>query len=129
MASAAHTPRGRGFDSYVGYFDGFNDYLHAWSYTACPEMAGLDSNITYEHSAADRSKCTAASVRERHLKSTTDLWLDDHPAHGLNGTGFEEAMFLERVLGIIGGHDPAVPLFLYTASAPYVSRPESCTTD
>ena len=32
---------------------------------------------------------------------------------GLNGTGFEEAIFLERVLGIIAGHDPDTPLFLY----------------
>ena len=97
----------------LGYFDGFNDYLHSWSYTACLGQPGLDRNITYEGSAADRTKCTAASVKERHLKSTTDLWLNDHPAHGLNGSGFEEAMFEERVLGLIGGHDPAVPLFLY----------------
>jgi len=27
---------------------------------------------------------------------------------GLNGTGFEEAIFLERVLGIIASHDPKV---------------------
>ena len=98
----------------------------------------------------------------RHLRSTTDLWLDSHPAHGtpppqaiallvaqagalgqhlpvavfllaleedrptdlwltvavflvsgLNGSSFEEAQFLERVIGIITGHDPSVPLFLY----------------
>ena len=27
---------------------------------------------------------------------------------GLNGTGFEEAIFLERVLGLIASHDPKV---------------------
>ena len=32
---------------------------------------------------------------------------------GLNGSSFEEAQFLERVIGIITGHDPSVPLFLY----------------
>ena len=32
---------------------------------------------------------------------------------GLNGTGFEEAIFLERVLGIIASHDPKVPLYIY----------------
>ena len=51
----------------------------------------------------------------RHLRGTTDLWLNDHPAHGLNGSGFEEALFSERVLGIIAGHDPDVPLFIYYA--------------
>ena len=34
-------------------------------------------------------------------------------AAGLNGTGFEEAIFLERVLGIIASHDPKVPLYIY----------------
>jgi hypothetical protein len=43
---------------------------------------------------------------------------DTHPAHGLNGTGFEEAQFEERVLGIIAGHDPAVPLYLYYPVGP-----------
>ena len=32
---------------------------------------------------------------------------------GLNGTGFEEAIFLERVLGIIASHDPKLPLYIY----------------
>ena len=31
MATPAQTPTGKGFDSYLGYFDGFNDYLHSWS--------------------------------------------------------------------------------------------------
>ena len=60
--------------------------------------------------------CTSASVHARGLTSTTDLWLDAHPAHGLNGSGFEEAQFLERALGIIASHDPSVPLFLYYAT-------------
>ncbi len=100
---------GKGFDSYFGYFDGYNDYLHSLSGTSCPGSG----NVTYVHSKADATKCTGSSVVARHLRTTTDLWLNDHPAHGLNGTGYEEAMFAERVLGIIAGHDPAVPLFLY----------------
>jgi hypothetical protein len=100
---------GKGFDSYFGYFDGYNDYLHSLSGTSCPDSG----NVTYVHSKADATKCTGSSVVARHLTTTTDLWLNDHPAHGLNGTGYEEAMFAERVLGIIAGHDPSVPLFLY----------------
>ena len=41
------------------------------------------------------------------------LTCDNPPAHGINGSGFEEAQFEERVLGIIAGHSPSTPLFLY----------------
>jgi arylsulfatase B len=100
FATAEQTPLGRGFDSYFGYFGGFNDYIHAWSEQACAEQPSTNHNVTYDNATADRTKCTSASVHLRHLRSTTDLWEDSHPAHGLNGSGFEEAQFAERVLGI-----------------------------
>ena len=47
-----------------------------------------------------------------------DLWDNDKPATGVNGTGpdnYEEALFAERVLQIISDHDTSTPLFLYYA--------------
>jgi len=45
----------------------------------------------------------------------TDLWLDDGPAHGLNGTDYEEFIFLRRMEHVIDTHDPEDPLFLFYA--------------
>ena len=44
-----------------------------------------------------------------------DLWDNNQPAWGLNGTDYEEAMFTERVLQVVKHHDPTKPLFLYYA--------------
>ena len=44
-----------------------------------------------------------------------DLWNNNQPAWGLNGTDYEEAMFTERVLQVVKSHDPTTPLFLYYA--------------
>lgn len=60
--------------------------------------------------------CTASSVYARNLSHTTDLWDTDGPALQVNGTGFEEALFEERVIGLIEGHQGAEsPLCLYYA--------------
>jgi len=44
-----------------------------------------------------------------------DLWDTESPAHGVNGTGYEEGLFKERLLSIVNSHDVAKPLFLYYA--------------
>ena len=105
-------PLGRGFDSSFGYLHAFNGYLHGWAYTSCPRYPG---QVSYPPGTPEHGRCTDASVKARRLCYTTDLWADGGPATGLNGTGFEEALLTERVLGIIDGHDPREPLFVYYA--------------
>ena len=41
-----------------------------------------------------------------------DLWSNGAPAHGLNGTQYEEYMFRDRVMSIIDDWDQQKPLFL-----------------
>ena len=85
-AKMEQMPTGRGFQSCFGYLDGFNDY-----YTEIFPLA----------------KCNGTEI--------VDLWDTDKPAHGVNGTDYEEALFKNRVLSIINKHNTSTPLFLYYA--------------
>jgi len=42
-----------------------------------------------------------------------DLWRDEGPAHGENGTEYEEVLFSNNTMRIISEHDPTEPLFLF----------------
>ena len=55
MATPAQTPTGKGFDSYLGYFDGFNDYLHSWSGQPGPlRPSALPPECKYRESLHER---------------------------------------------------------------------------
>jgi len=41
-----------------------------------------------------------------------DLWDTDKPASHLNGTGYEEYIFRDRILQVLKNHDQSKPLFL-----------------
>ena len=70
MATSTHIPSGRGYESFLGYYHHANDYYsEGVTYAANGEVNICDNNFT-------------------------DLWLDDGPAFGMNGTGvYEEEIF------------------------------------
>ena len=46
-------------------------------------------------------------------KDTTDLWDTDQPAFNLTNTGYEEYLFRDRMVALVGLHDPSTPLMLF----------------
>ena len=90
MATWDHTPMGRGYESFFGYFQHANDYYEQTVYSAVPgSEGGCDTGV--------------------------DLWENEGPAHGRNGTAYEEELFTANTLAILEAHDPAEPLFLFHA--------------
>ena len=91
MATHDHTPKGRGFDSSLIYFE---------------------HKIEYYDQTLQQSSCAALDP------TIVDLWSHapgqpEGPARALNGTGYAEYLFRDRVLEIIAAHDPAKgPLYL-----------------
>eukprot|EP01083_Nonionella_stella_P061552 160376_1 len=74
MATFDHTPRGRGYNTSLIYFEHKNDY---W---------------------------TQVQMQSGCLKTTpgiVDLWKDDKPAYGMNGTKYEEYLFADEIYGLI----------------------------
>ena len=81
------TPKGRGFDASLGYFQG-----------ACDHYTQQDGE----------DKCGPGG-------KSTDLWDTDRPAVGRNGT-YGDFMYVQRAVDTIAAHDAAAgPLFYYLA--------------
>ena len=66
--TAGHVPSGRGFDTSLAYFFQINDY---WTQGMSGSEGACCNKIT--------------KTRPSELR---DLWLDDRPAKGLNGTAY-----------------------------------------
>ena len=62
MATQRHTPKGRGYESFLGYFHHSNDYFNATVSLACIGEINVCDN------------------------KYVDLWKNDGPALGLNST-------------------------------------------
>ena len=88
MATFEHTPRGRGYDSALIYFEHKNDYwTQRQMQSGCLETA----------------------------PSIVDLWKNGEPATNLNGTMYEEHLFANTVYGLIEQFDTNSPFFMVYA--------------
>jgi len=88
-------PIARGFDSFLGYVHDSCDYY---------------TNRQDNKSIEVPSGCELAGVG-----GIVDLFKNDGPGIGLNGTKWADGLFLDESLRIIRDHDATVPLFLFHA--------------
>jgi len=96
MATPHHTPKGRGYDTSLSYFSHGN-----WMYTEKEWLGSYKDKATIPTAEEDDEK-----------NGIVDFWDTDRPARHLNGTGYEEYIFRDRMLDILHAHDQSKPLFL-----------------
>lgn len=117
MATPKHTPYGRGYDTSLHYFEHKNDY---WT-QACMQSACCPNYGWSAHSSQEVPDFWEAPRPQQHYNlSLVDLWDTLQPARDLNGTDYEEFLFLARMKKIIRDHDVDNPLLLFYA--PHVAH-------
>ncbi|CAB9504225.1 Arylsulfatase B [Seminavis robusta] len=108
MATPKHTPKGRGYDTSLNYFEHKNDYF------------------TQE---CIQSVCCNDHIHRQDKPTIYDLWDTDKPARALQGSDYEEFIFQRRMFDIIDSHaeqqeskddTQQQPLFLFYA--PHVAH-------
>jgi len=111
MATPDHTPYGRGYESWVGYFQHANSY---WRKDATLQSTGEVDNCLNSFTDLFMHNSTyRGGVRDGFSMSPACLNNPDH-----HPACYEEFLFKERALAVVREHDTgdiAAPLFLFYA--------------
>eukprot|EP00322_Chrysochromulina_rotalis_P022631 CAMPEP_0115845690 /NCGR_PEP_ID=MMETSP0287-20121206/9485_1 /TAXON_ID=412157 /ORGANISM="Chrysochromulina rotalis, Strain UIO044" /LENGTH=644 /DNA_ID=CAMNT_0003299477 /DNA_START=71 /DNA_END=2005 /DNA_ORIENTATION=- len=115
MATPEHTPLGRGYDSWLGYYQHANEY---WDKQTSLFSTGMIDNCLNDVSFVNLTN----PVTGEHLEGNgfRDLSILNatfrggvRNAHQLSNTTYEEDVFREQALAIVSAHDTSAPLFLF----------------
>lgn len=104
MATERHTPMGRGYETWLGYFGHCNDYwteIDKCGMQTCgkTEMVDLWSQNSSRHPSSFPANAHNNSQKCSQQRQS--------------GCEFEDALFLQRAKRIVREHDPQEPLFLF----------------
>jgi len=108
MATPEHTPIGRGYESWLGYYQHANDY---WN-----DGSGLKATGEVDQcfdSYRDLSFLNATYRGGVH--NSVQFMQACRDNHESSPACYEEHAFRERALEVISAHDPSEPLFLFHA--------------
>lgn len=102
----SYIPAARGFDTSFGYFAGNQD-----AFTQCAVCGSCYPELSTEPTSCARSFCNRTCPQE----GLIDLWRDDRPAYGENGT-YNAMQFANEAVKVIESNDGS-PMFMYLALA------------
>lgn len=130
MATPKHTPKGRGYDTSLNYFEHKNDFWtqECMQSKCCAYHMQEELEWKQDENPGMGSQEAAAAGDKLKIR---DLWDTDRPARSLAGTDYEEFIFQRRMFDIIdqyanktqhvdNPHDPQQSLFLFYA--PHVAH-------
>lgn len=81
-----------------------------------PVARGFDTSLGYFHGAEDHyTQSVAGNIKCKGHTEFTDLWLNDGPASGINGSDYSMHIYRDRALNLLNEHDVSQPLFLFLA--------------
>ena len=86
------------------------------STTNIPTGRGFDTSFRYLNAACANDYYNETDNGKHDQTEVVDMWNTSKPASDKNGTGYEEALFRERLLYIIAKIDASKPFFLYYAT-------------
>jgi arylsulfatase I/J len=110
MATMGHTPWGRGYDSFLGYFHHANDY---WTHEIETCKDGLLKTVN-EHDLWMHNSTYSGPAHWLENDEGCNQQHQNPVKNGSNATCvFEEEVLTARVKQIIAEHDGADPLFLF----------------
>lgn len=102
----------------AGYVTGYSGKWHAGKATVAntPKARGFDRSLGYFNGACDHWKQTDAEDKCHDTTgyTTTDIWDTDKPGFGMNGT-YGDYLYVGRCVETIMEHDTSKPLFYYLA--------------
>eukprot|EP00933_Yihiella_yeosuensis_P046980 TRINITY_DN425_c0_g1_i4.p1 TRINITY_DN425_c0_g1~~TRINITY_DN425_c0_g1_i4.p1 ORF type:complete len:543 (+),score=97.31 TRINITY_DN425_c0_g1_i4:52-1629(+) len=105
MATPEHTPLGRGYESWVGYYQHANDY---WRKGMPFQATGeLDNCLNKFTDLSMHNETYRGGYRGKSLSAECLEDPESHPGC------YEEHLFKERALEVIDKHDVEEPLFLF----------------
>jgi len=107
MATPQHTPLGRGFDSFYGYYQHANSY---WNKGVGIQATGeIDLCLNkFIDLSIENSTYRGGELEPKALDASCD-----GGANGGDEKCYEEALFTQNTLSVLDKHDPSNPLFLF----------------
>ena len=106
MATPAHTPSGRGYDTFLGYFQHANGYWDKQGHIESTGNVDLCLN-RFTDLFMENETYRGGVLDSGYLDSSCSSSDDEDPEC------YEEHIFKSRTLEILDEHDPSSPLFLF----------------